>query len=318
MALRDFDGSDPAVEDDGHGSPAGKRTAPTTATASRRNGNLLADQRLGRNHNHVGQPKRRPAADSANVGHLRPSRHGNDGARHAEDADCSQQGEDGLDRRFIRQWYGQRQYFVQCSRFSAAQRLPVQYETQKRLAGRPFDSGKCGLLVSVVGQSNGRQSQPFDPYSSSDCRSGLVSRRAVRLPSGLGCRFLPPAGHWRPGSTRSRRLFFPGEKRRTKQKQLTKNLLSSASDFSISFVVMVAVFLLPHLFASSRFWQYFIFHSPRTRLIWKAVSITLCSHIQRVSGVYFFFSPSFFIRAISIENLHDVSSRRLPTSFHSV
>lgn len=217
MALCDIDGNDPAV-DDGHGS-AGKRTAPPATAAGRCcwNSNALLRRRRRKrrlgvdgdddNNNIDGDDDSSDDDDNCkNFGRLRSGRHGNDGARHAEDVDGPQQGEDGLDGRIGERWRRRRKRVV--GRVSGAL---VQRQEEERVAGRPFGRRQCRLFVAVVGQSDGRRPRPAHRVAPSGRRARLVGRRALRLPSGPGRLHIPLARDRSPGSTRTGRFVISGE-----------------------------------------------------------------------------------------------------------
>lgn len=233
MALCDFDGNDPAVEDDGHGSAAKRLAASVFVSAGRWNSFLFRQRRPF-------DRKWRWSVrhSSQNPGRLRPGRHGDHGTSHAKDAHRPQQREDDLVFHFLvlhhQNQSNQRQQFdrivvfvvvvvdnstvvivfgrlIQQQQQHQCQGTVVQRKTEKRVACRPSDSGKCRLFVAVVDQSDGRRSQSSHPIPSSSRHAGLVGRRAFRLPSGSGRRFFSPARHRCTSPTRTRRFFLPSE-----------------------------------------------------------------------------------------------------------
>ncbi|EFX84183.1 hypothetical protein DAPPUDRAFT_99996 [Daphnia pulex] len=142
----------------------------------------------------------------SNPGRLRPGRAGNDGAGHAQDPDCTQQGEDGLDGRRDR---------CRRQRHSHDGHQRRQKEEmagrQRRWPRRPSDGGQCHVLVAVVAQSDGRRSGPAHFDSPPGGRPRPLGRRSLRFQGGPGRRPLPPARHRGQSPARTGRLFLPGQ-----------------------------------------------------------------------------------------------------------
>ncbi|KZS06211.1 Uncharacterized protein APZ42_030396 [Daphnia magna] len=194
--LCDFiDGNDSPV-DDGHGIPTA-RSNHFEAVVLIGNGYRPAGARS--------QRKSRPSVCPC-PGRIRRQRNGNNGARHAENADCTQQGKNGLGSRMESPKQRDRGR-CRCQH----QHVVGQPRQTQEVAGRwgTSNSGQCHVLVAVVDQSNGRRSRSSHRFSSARRYPRSVSRRLFRFPCHSRRLFVPCARHRSAGAARTRRFLLP-------------------------------------------------------------------------------------------------------------